>query len=387
MLSHFSVKNYKCLADVSLPLTPIHVLIGQNDTGKTSLFEAIRTSTITAQKFDTDWKTFREVFAGEWNGRELVWLKAPEPQCSATLTFDETTKNTLGVTNLRIDWRFENTHLPVSEDSKKTVDVGISGVWIDGHDTTEHSPSEMMNQLKPLSASIRKAGGVPIFRLSPRIMSRPSGLTRPPKHTLDEDGFGLPALLDEIKDYDVSRFVELETAFKKYFPKYLRIRLETAAAWARHVNEGQISDHRNAAIGKQVWLATRDGDIRLQQASDGAVILLGFLAMMYSPAPPALLLVEEPENGIHPERLIEVAKLLRQFVDREENAPQIILTTHSPYLLSQFKPEEVTLMRRQPDGSAKAFPLRNAKHIQERMGDGFYLGELWYNLNEEDLLK
>lgn len=100
-----------------------------------------------------------------------------------------------------------------------------------------------------------------------------------------------------------------------------------------------------------------------------------------------MLLIEEPENGIHPKRLIEVAKLLRQFVEREENAPQIIMTTHSPYLLSEFQPEEVTLMRRQPDGSAKAFPLRDAPHIHERMGDGFYLGELWYNLNEEDLLK
>ena len=69
------------------------------------------------------------------------------------------------------------------------------------------------------------------------------------------------------------------------------------------------------------------------------------------------------------------------------NAPQIIMTTHSPYLLSQFQPEEVTLMRRQPDGSAKAVPLRDAKHIKERMGDDFYLGELWYNLDEEELLK
>ncbi len=108
---------------------------------------------------------------------------------------------------------------------------------------------------------------------------------------------------------------------------------------------------------------------------------------MYSPKPPNVILIEEPENGIHPKRLIEVAKLLRQFVEREENAPQIIMTTHSPYLLSEFQPEEVTLMRRQPDGSAKAFPLRDAPHIRERMGDGFYLGELWYNLNEEDLLK
>ena len=41
MLTRFSVKNYKCLADVSLPLTPLHVLIGQNDAGKTSLLEAM----------------------------------------------------------------------------------------------------------------------------------------------------------------------------------------------------------------------------------------------------------------------------------------------------------------------------------------------------------
>ena len=43
MLTHFKVSNYKCLVDVELPLTPIHVIIGigQNDSGKTSLLEAM----------------------------------------------------------------------------------------------------------------------------------------------------------------------------------------------------------------------------------------------------------------------------------------------------------------------------------------------------------
>ena len=40
-LSRFGVKNYKCLGDIDIPLTPIHVLIGQNDCGKTSLLEAM----------------------------------------------------------------------------------------------------------------------------------------------------------------------------------------------------------------------------------------------------------------------------------------------------------------------------------------------------------
>ena len=41
MIEEFYVNNYKCLVDVRLPLTPMHVIIGQNDSGKTSLLEAM----------------------------------------------------------------------------------------------------------------------------------------------------------------------------------------------------------------------------------------------------------------------------------------------------------------------------------------------------------
>jgi predicted ATPase len=387
MLSHFSVKNYKCLADVSLPLTPIHVLIGKNDTGKSSLFEAMRSSFATISRFDKDWKNFRDAFPGEWSGRELIWHQSAEPVFEATLQVDARTSPKLRVNDLRLSWRFGDQDRPLRIAPDQKVDVGVNGVWLNGEDMTSRSPDDFRENLIAVQTAWRTVGMAHSFRLQPKVMSRPSGLTRPPKYVLEEDGFGLPALLDEIKDYDVDRYVELQSIFRQYFPQYQRVRLETALAWARNMQDDQVVDHRGAAVGKQVWLATERGDVRLQQASDGAIILLGFLALMFSPTPPGLFLIEEPENGIHPKRLIEVARLLRQFVEREENAPQIIMTTHSPYLLSQFQPEEVTLMRRQPDGSAKAFPLRDAPHIRERMGDDFYLGELWYNLDEEELLK
>ena len=41
MLTHLRVKNFKCLQDVELAFLPFTVLIGQNDSGKSSLFEAI----------------------------------------------------------------------------------------------------------------------------------------------------------------------------------------------------------------------------------------------------------------------------------------------------------------------------------------------------------
>ena len=67
-----------------------------------------------------------------------------------------------------------------------------------------------------------------------------------------------------------------------------------------------------------------------------------------------------------------------------EAAPQIVFTTHSPYVLSFFQPEEVTFMSRGDDGAVRARPLREAPNIRERL-EGFYLGELWYNLSEQEL--
>jgi hypothetical protein len=103
-----------------------------------------------------------------------------------------------------------------------------------------------------------------------------------------------------------------------------------------------------------------------------------------------LLLIEGPENGIYPKRLEEVVNLLRQLVQRTggDSFPQIILSTHSPYVLSFFGPDEVTFLSRipsKPDAPVSARPLRDAPQIHERMGNEFYLGELWYNLDEEKL--
>ena len=104
-----------------------------------------------------------------------------------------------------------------------------------------------------------------------------------------------------------------------------------------------------------------------------------------------MLLIEEPENGIYPKRLEEIVRLLRQLVERTDGDPfpQIILSTHSPYVLSFFEPDQVTLLSRvpgEPHAAVRTRPLRAAPQIRERMGnEEFYLGELWYNLDEEEL--
>jgi AAA15 family ATPase/GTPase len=71
MITRFHVENYKALRDVTLDLTPIHVLIGPNDSGKTSIFEALTALSRMMQH------QMNDAFPWRWLGQELVWNRQP----------------------------------------------------------------------------------------------------------------------------------------------------------------------------------------------------------------------------------------------------------------------------------------------------------------------
>jgi predicted ATPase len=118
-----------------------------------------------------------------------------------------------------------------------------------------------------------------------------------------------------------------------------------------------------------------NGLIPAAQVSDGVLLVLAYLTVLHLPEPPRLLLLEEPENGIHPKRLNDVLLILRDLIG-EQSRTQVILTTHSPYVLDLFKPEEVTLCQKEADGSVSVHRLSESETV-ERLRDVFSLGEIW----------
>ena len=215
-------------------------------------------------------------------------------------------------------------------------------------------------------------------------MVLPAPIVPSRKFHLEPDGSGLATFLDDILGNDAERFLALRREFCEFFPQFRSIKIESVPT--------QFPNSQGVVPGKAILFELANGrTIRAQQASDGAILFLGLLALIHSPEPPKLLLIEEPEKGVYPKRLEEVIGLIRRLQEDPPSgrpAPQIIMTTHSPYLLSSFRPEEVTLMVRRDGGRGpvEARPLRDAPHIEERLGRGeFYLGELWYNLSEDEL--
>ena len=69
MIRSLHVERFKALRDVTVNFTPLTVLIGQNDSGKTSVLEALRMLYETTQRLAT------EVFSGVHTVENLAWRR------------------------------------------------------------------------------------------------------------------------------------------------------------------------------------------------------------------------------------------------------------------------------------------------------------------------
>lgn len=82
--------------------------------------------------------------------------------------------------------------------------------------------------------------------------------------------------------------------------------------------------------------------------SDGTMRWLALLAILADPDPAPVICIEEPETGLHPDAVVQLAKLLRYASERA----QLIVTTHSDTLIDCFTddPEAVIVCDR-PEGA------------------------------------
>lgn len=96
----------------------------------------------------------------------------------------------------------------------------------------------------------------------------------------------------------------------------------------------------------------RDASLPGWVLSSGTLRLLALLAALRHPQGPSVLFIEELENGLDPRAIGFVMDEIRGVVTSGER--QVILTTHSPYLLDKLSLEHIVTVER-PDGGPPVF--------------------------------
>lgn len=104
--------------------------------------------------------------------------------------------------------------------------------------------------------------------------------------------------------------------------------------------------------------------------SDGSIRFICLATALLQPNPPSLLVIDEPELGLHPEAIRVFGELVRAASRRM----QIVLATQSPLLLDQFEIDDIIVTMRRDHQTT--FERLKEEDFSVWLED-YSIGELW----------
>lgn len=163
------------------------------------------------------------------------------------------------------------------------------------------------------------------LQLNPEVLRQPSSMIGP--QTMAADGRHLPSMLARLKAEDPQLLADVSLDLANLVPGVVRVQVEPEKATDEYV----------------IWASMEDGRrFSSRVLSDGTLRMLALVAIRNDPQHHGVILFEEPENGVHPYRLKNIARILGQlateFDDPEQQAlplRQFLCNTHSPVFISQ----------------------------------------------------
>lgn len=370
------VENYRALRKVELDnLTPMTVLLGPNGSGKSTIFDVFN--------FLSECFQFGLRHAWDRRGRgkelktrgsngpivfELKYREQPkDPIITYHLAIDEGAKGP-EVVEEWLQWRRGQKGQPFRFlEFRKGVGRAVSGELPDAEDqrkdTTLRSADLIaVNTLGQLAEHPRVAAlreFITDWYVS--YLSIDSTRNQPeagPQERLSKGGENLPNVIQYLKEQYPERLEHIFSVLRARIPRLERVEAEP-------MPDGRLL--------LQIKDAPFEQPVLSKFASDGTMKMLAYLAVLYDPEPPRFIGIEEPENFLHPRLLPELAEECRAAAERS----QLLVTSHSPFLLNAMRAEEVRVLYRDEQGFTQAVRACDIQGIPEFIKAGASLGYLW----------
>ncbi|ANE54351.1 MULTISPECIES: AAA family ATPase [Methylomonas] len=374
-LEKIRLKNLLSFQDETIDLKPLNILIGHNGSGKSNLIEAIGLLQSTPRGIAGSIREGGGV-VDDW-----IWKGANKGEASsieAVVCRSAASRNRYAEMNLRykldfasinrrfeiIDERIENENPLPGHDNPRFYFFYQNGFPMinagdpDNPGNKRRLKREDIDPEKSILAQRRDPENYPELtwlgdRFSRIKIYREWSFgrdTHPRKYQstaletdfLREDCLNLGLILNNLHNQPTPKERILE-ALRALYPTItdFGVNIEGAAAQV-FLHEGRFS-------------------IPATRLSDGTLRFMCLLAILCHPTPPPLICIEEPELGLHPDALAELAKLLREASERT----QLVVTTHSDLLVDEFTntPDEVVTFEK--DGETTSMQRLNSNQLDD----------------------
>jgi predicted ATPase len=357
LLSRIELENLLSFKHLDFEMRPLNVLVGPNASGKSNLIRSL--SLIQAlpkrglSQAIADGGGSRSWINRRTGGVASIHIEgSEEPRFDYTLSFQEAGQS----------WAIDReTYANVFERRQEQVSLGTRGNTVMQTSIASNVSvlSEIRHPSEPALAKLADAfNNIRLYRefvTGPRAQARSGTSSSLLADHLDEDGANLALRLGEM-DLQIGLHT-VNRAISRLFELFSEVKVSTRGGITQlYVREKGIEN---------TFAAT--------SLSDGTLRLLCLLTVLLDPTPPPLICIEEPETGLHPDAIRDVAGLLVEASSRT----QVVVTTHSPALIDALsdQPEAVAVCERDFDGFTQIRRLQGSK-LTEWL-ERYTLGELW----------
>jgi len=187
-------------------------------------------------------------------------------------------------------------------------------------------------------------------------MRRNSGVAQ--HKELGYDAWNLSAFLYGLRESHLQTYELIKSTVQRIVPYLEDIDFD--------IEEGG-SEHQVRLIWKQHGSQYR---FTAGHLSDGTIRFLCLVTALLQPKPPSLIVLDEPELGLHPEAISLLGGLIRS----ASNRFQVIVATQSPSLLSQFDAKDIITIDHL--NGCSQFRRPDVNELQQWLED-YTLGEIW----------
>jgi predicted ATPase len=119
-------------------------------------------------------------------------------------------------------------------------------------------------------------------------------------------------------------------------------------------------------------IGDRDSTFTAYHLSDGTLRFIALATLLLQPEPPEVIIIDEPELGLHPFAIAKLAGMMKSVSDKA----QLIVATQSPGLISHFSPEDIIVADRDDEEAQSVFKRLNSKSLKQWIND-YSLGDMW----------
>lgn len=175
--------------------------------------------------------------------------------------------------------------------------------------------------------------------------------------SLRSNGANVAALLLLLKEKHPAHYAHIINSVQMVFPFFGEFTLAPL--------------ERNPDTIKLEWLEKgSDAYLDASAFSDGTLRFICLSTLLLQPNLPSVILVDEPELGLHPYAIKILAELLRGAATKT----QVIVSTQSVTLVNQFEPDDLIVVER--TGEESAFRRIGRADIETWLDD-YGMGDLW----------